>query len=76
MMINNVGNINVFQLCICTKRKQKSSTTCKDQSESLCKLFTHVVYIYETQRVYLTPRRASACQGSVIVITLLLFLEC
>ena len=55
--------------------ENKHSTTCKDQSESLCKLFTHVVYIYETQRVYLTPRRASACQGSVIVIAPLLFLE-
>ena len=35
----------------------------------------YVVYIYETHRVYLTPHRASACQGSVIVIAPLLFLE-
>ena len=34
----------------------------------------YAVEIYETQGVYLTPHRASACQGSVIVIAPLLFL--
>ena len=36
---------------------------------------SHKYVVYETQRVYLTIHRASACQGSVIVIAPLLFLE-
>ena len=35
----------------------------------------YVVFIYDTQRVLLTPRRASACQGSVLISAPLLVLE-
>ena len=35
----------------------------------------YVVLIYDTQRILLTPPRASACRGSVLIIAPLLVLE-